>query len=300
MFNELNCEKLEIIKKTLKEKISQDYEGLILAMIFSGSNVYGLNIPESDWDIKGIHSVALYNLIGMKPLVPQSTNGIIEICDYKDKKFDVHSMELGKFCYSCFKGDPASLELLFSTDDIILQSSDAFEMLQNYRNLFLAKKNVIPAYIGYAEAQFKSMSPKFKQCFSGKWHLKLYNDNQFFIDNIEILNTYDYNYKNAMHGIRLMASLKYLLENGEILVKFNEAFPNIGRDIRKGNFTMMEIIKMAYQYMKDIKVLEEKSTLKQESNFDSINNLLYNLRIKQISNMFDSKIRTFGLLDDWN
>lgn len=107
-----------------------------------GSQAQGTSTPESDIDIKGIYMQDIDDLIsfGYEEFVQVS----------KDESY----YELKRFLELLCTGNPNAIEILFSPEDCILQTSPQFKILYENRYLFLTKK-CYSTFAGYANTQIK-------------------------------------------------------------------------------------------------------------------------------------------------
>lgn len=107
-----------------------------------GSQAYGTAIPTSDIDYKGIYCQDVRDLIGF---------------DYKEQieySKDHTEYEIRRFLQLAQSANPTILELLFSPEDCILQSSPAYELLAMNKQKFLTTA-CANSFGGYAIAQIK-------------------------------------------------------------------------------------------------------------------------------------------------
>lgn len=107
-----------------------------------GSQSYGTAIETSDIDYKGVYLQSISDLVSFR-YKPQ-----IEI--NKDEMY----YEVRRFLELLLTANPTVLELLFSPEDCIMQSSPQFHLLQQHRQKFLTRKCQL-AFGGYAVAQIK-------------------------------------------------------------------------------------------------------------------------------------------------
>ncbi len=108
---------------------------LIIYECISGSKAYGLDIPTSDTDIKGVFLLPKEQFYGMH-YVPQVS----------DASNDVVYYELGRFVELLEKNNPNILELLVTPEDKIIKKHPFLEVL--HPKLFLSKrcKNTFGGY----------------------------------------------------------------------------------------------------------------------------------------------------------
>lgn len=116
-------------------------DGLIFKAIV-GSQSYGTSTPTSDVDLKGVYMQSIDELVGF---------GYKEQVDVgKDETY----YELRRFLQLLQSANPTVLELLYSPEDCILESSHKFDLLVSHRDKFLTQKCVM-SFGGYAVAQIK-------------------------------------------------------------------------------------------------------------------------------------------------
>lgn len=114
----------------------------ILFKAIVGSQSYGTAIEGSDVDVKGVYIQGDDELLGF---------GYMEQMDYgKDECY----YEVRRFLQLLETGNPTVLELLWSPEDCVVDSSAAFGLIVAERDRFLTKKCLM-SFGGYAVAQIK-------------------------------------------------------------------------------------------------------------------------------------------------
>ena len=107
-----------------------------------GSQSYGTSTPASDIDYKGVY---------MQPIDELISFGYKEQIEVgKDECY----YEIRRFIQLLQSANPTVLELLYSPQDCIIQSSPQFELLVKNRDKFLTQKCLL-SFGGYAIAQIK-------------------------------------------------------------------------------------------------------------------------------------------------
>jgi len=114
---------------------------LIIYECISGSRAYGLDLPTSDTDIKGVYILPKDMIYGMK-YIPQVA----------DKTNDTVYYELGRFLELLAKNNPNILELLATPTDKVLIKHPIIDKIKP--SLFLSKK-CKDTFGGYAFSQVK-------------------------------------------------------------------------------------------------------------------------------------------------
>lgn len=115
-------------------------QNLILFEAISGSKAYGLDLPHSDTDIRGVFYLPQAHFYGLN-YIPQVSNETNDEVYY----------ELGRFVELLLQSNPSALELLFSPESCVLYRAPCFELPLR---AFLSKqcKN---SFAGYAMGQIK-------------------------------------------------------------------------------------------------------------------------------------------------
>lgn len=108
-----------------------------------GSRAYGLDLPTSDTDYKGVFKLPLERVV--LPRQPQQID---------DDTNDTVFYEVGRYLDLLFASNPNILELLYVPDEFIITTSPTFDIIKQHRDKFLttAIRNSLG---GYAIAQIK-------------------------------------------------------------------------------------------------------------------------------------------------
>ena len=106
-----------------------------------GSKSYGLDLPTSDTDIKGVFVADMDEFLSFQ-YEDQVNNDSNDITYY----------EIGKFLKLLTKSNPTVLEMLFTSKEYILKSTDIFNTIDSSR--FLSKK-CKESFAGYAMLQIR-------------------------------------------------------------------------------------------------------------------------------------------------
>lgn len=123
----------------------------ILMLSKFGSHLYGTNTENSDTDYKGIYLPTENDMFLCR--VKNTLNNHLESSKVKNTADDIdvelyslqYFMELAKI------GDTTAIDLLHSSGDSLLMTSDLWDMLRQSRSMFYTKK--MKAFAGYAKKQ---------------------------------------------------------------------------------------------------------------------------------------------------
>jgi len=116
---------------------------LILLEAISGSIAYGLNLPTSDTDIRGIYICEQEDLFSDN--YPSQIN---------DEKNDIVFYELGRFLELVKSNNPNILELLNTPEDCIIFKHHLFDYILEHKDSFITK-SCRNSFSGYGIAQIK-------------------------------------------------------------------------------------------------------------------------------------------------
>ena len=216
----------------------------------TGSTAYGLNTENSDVDIKGVYLLPTRKVLEMG-FDPQHTTK-----DHVDPDWVYH--EVGKFMKLVVSGNPTVTELLYLNE--YTELSPIGQMLIDNRDAFLSTKAVMNAYRGYAFSQAKRLNNRTEQGLDG----------------------YDSSLKNRFakhtrHCFRLLMQARQLLETGTLQVK-------VTPEQREYLFAMGEKTadEVVDEFMRQDAEFENiVSVLPDEPDYERLNNLLYEIRMKQ-------------------
>jgi RNA repair pathway DNA polymerase beta family len=117
----------------------------------AGSHLFGLNTPTSDQDFKGVFQANLDAIIlGVDSKNIQVSTNKTDSRNTQDD-VDTELKELRTFIKDCMKGQTYALELLYTPQDKILESSPSWEFIQANRKKL--QPNDLAPFIGYAFGQ---------------------------------------------------------------------------------------------------------------------------------------------------
>lgn len=213
----------------------------------TGSTAYGLATENSDVDIKGVY------LLPTKKILSIGFNPEKTTKDGNDPDWVYH--EVGKFMKLVISGNPTVTELLYLTDYTLL--SPVGEDLIANRSAFLSTPSVMNAYRGYAFSQAKRLNNRTEQGMDG----------------------YDSSLKNRFakhtrHCFRLLMQARQLLETGTLDVR-------VTPEQREYLFAMGEktASEVVDEFMRqDAEFENVKSVLPDQPDYDTLNEVLYNIR----------------------
>lgn len=124
---------------TLADMLQSD----CLLKVIAGSRAYGLSIPTSDTDIRGIYMIPNDYLLGF---------GYRE--QFSQDNNDTIYYELNRFVELLLANNPNIIELLFTPEDKILHFDPRLAPLYDNRNMFLTKQ-IRETFGNYAISQIK-------------------------------------------------------------------------------------------------------------------------------------------------
>ena len=221
LYNATTAERNEAVKNSEEfKKIFENTKPMIVA--YGGSYAYGLQLPDSDVDIRGIAYNSPEEILGMKPDFEQYRDGTSDVCIYSFHKM----MRLLTQC------NPNTIEILGLRPTELLYCDEMGKLIIDNKNLFLSKK-AIGTFGNYAEAQLNRLINK-----SGRTKKEVAENEARSIAKASA-------HISKRYGIELVDSVD---KNGEVLINFKT-----GHHIPIGDFcsAVSEIMQINNDY-KDI------------------------------------------------
>lgn len=123
----------------------------IIFMSFHGSHLYGLNRPESDIDVKAVYAPSKTDL-----LLGRATKTYNHKNDDLDIELELKS--LPSFLLSAESCDTNCIDLLFTPDSMVLNTTDVWNTIKLHRELLLSK--TMKGMIGYIKTHTHKYSNK--------------------------------------------------------------------------------------------------------------------------------------------
>jgi len=203
-------------------KTNMVYEAIV------GSRGYGINNPDSDYDLAGI-------VIPSKSIVFPNSVGIIEgfgteqkkfdqfrseKVNYADKEFELTIYNIVRFCDLIYNGNPNIIEILFVSQECITHITGVGNILRDNRKLFL-HKGLYHKFINYAKSQLHKMSSPNRE---GKRK--------------ELYEKWGFDIKFSMNLCRLILEMEQILLEGDLDLRKHSEFL---KSIRRGEMTEQEV-----------------------------------------------------------
>ncbi|MEH1164016.1 nucleotidyltransferase domain-containing protein [Micromonospora sp. CPCC 205539] len=214
----------------------------VLAVVV-GSRAYGLDVPGSDHDRRGVYvppTRAFWHLD--KP--PTHLDG---------PAVEQFSWEFERFCTLALQGNPTVLEVLWSP--LVETVTADGERLLAARQAFLSKR-LAQTYGGYARDQLDRVTARRER-------------------------TGETNHKQAMHMIRLLVAGAHALRTGEILVDVRHLREKL-LTVRRGELPWAEITAWAADLLTDLADASTASTLPEQPDRAAVDRLLTAVRERNL------------------
>lgn len=236
-----------------------------IALVNSGSAMYGSNTKDSDFDCVGI-------VIPPKEcLFPHLTGGYIFGYDTKPKHvfeqwiqhgvvnettgrdYDFTVYNIAKYLALAKDNNPNILEILFASQDCILHSTRVFEYLREHRKEFLSKK-AWHTYKGYAFAQSVKMK---SQTRTGK--------------RADLVKERGFDPKFAAHLVRLVLQVGMILTEGDLDPRRHAEQI---KAVRRGDWTLAQVEEFFQSKLQSLEPLYESSPLPWCADADKVRGML--------------------------
>lgn len=177
------------------------------------------------------------------------------------KEWDCVYYEVRKMIHLLKRGNPNVLSTLWLPEKHILQSSNAWNMILEAKELFVTKQ-AYHAFAGYAASQFKRMD---HLAFNGRMGDK----------RKQLVQKHGYDTKNAAHLIRLLNMAIEFLTEGRMYVERPEA-PEL-LSIKDGAYSLEDIKAKAEVLFQQAKTAYQDSTLPDSPDEREIEELCINI-----------------------
>lgn len=210
----------------------------ILAVVV-GSRAYGLDVPSSDHDRRGVFAAPTRNFWRLdKP--PTHLDGPAE---------EQFSWEIERFCALALQANPTVLEVLWSplTEHITPEG----ERLRALRHAFLSRR-VYETYGNYARDQLDRVAARRAR-------------------------TGETNHKQAMHMIRLLMAGAHVLRTGEVLVDVRHLRDRL-LAVRQGALAWDEVTAWTATLLTDLDQANSETRLPDKPDRDRVDELLMAVR----------------------
>ena len=227
----------------MKDEYNIILEGIV------GSRAYGLDHKDSDTDLKGVYVLPTRDVLSMG-FDKQSTTLV-------HNNPDTTYYEVQRFVELVAGGNPTLLETLYLNE--YTELSPIGQMLIDNRDAFLSTKAVMNAYRGYAFSQTKKLNNRTEQGLDG----------------------YDSSLKNrfakhSRHLYRLLLQCEQLMTTGTLTVRLT---PEQREEcFALGEKAASEVVD--YFMERDSEIEKLSSVLPDEPDYEKLNNLLYEIRMK--------------------
>ena len=123
----------------------------ILMLSKFGSHLYGTNTPDSDEDYKGVYLPSESDMLLCRAKKTFNNKSENEGRKNTADDIDVELYSLQYFLELAKIGDTTAIDLLHSSGESLLMTSDLWDMLRQSRSMFYTKK--MKAFAGYAKKQ---------------------------------------------------------------------------------------------------------------------------------------------------
>jgi len=171
---------------------------------------------------------------------------------------DLVTHSLRKFARLAAKGNPTILLPLFTPDDAIIKNTSFGNFLIKHRDLFITK-SAGRAFQGYLKAQKDRL---------------LGIKGQMRTNRRELVDKYGFDTKYAGHVIRLGYQGVELMTTGLLSLPMKEMHRDTVVKIRMGGLSFEAVMELANRLERELKHALDHSTLPEEANIGSINQLL--------------------------
>lgn len=296
------------------KKLSTD----IIFLTIAGSQLYGLNTPESDTDLRGVMLDPVDSLLGLTNFeqveYKSFDNPISE--KYIVKSDDIQIYGLRKFFKLLLENNPNIIELLFAQSFIsgISTAPSIWYKIEDNRNIFLSQK-IRHTFAGYAYSQLhriknhkrwidhpplKPEPEDFGMILSEKGGTKWTDSNQYnkyqsLLKDYqsylrwqrernpkrkELETKFGYDTKHASHIYRLIFEAQELLQTEYLTLPLRKEYRETVIDIKEGRFDYETILNKSEKLIEELKTIS--SILPYSPDFKAAEQLLIDINKERL------------------
>ncbi|MBI2029171.1 nucleotidyltransferase domain-containing protein [Candidatus Gottesmanbacteria bacterium] len=243
-------------------------------IILSGyrdSIAHNLHIPREKDDLFGIDDVdfmEFYSFPIEYYLSLEGYNRNWEVEEEKHAQTDIVGYEIRKAFYLLQNCNPNVMLFLYNKPEYYQHISRSGELLLKNRELFISKRRIKEAFVGYANDQLNRLIHGAFRGYMGEKRKR-------------IVKEYGYDTKNATTLIRLLRQGREFLDIGELKV-YRDDDRKLLLDVKMGKYSLDKLQKMAKEEFLKVEESYKNSKLPMENNKSKINNLL--VKIIRIEN----------------
>jgi predicted nucleotidyltransferase len=228
----------------------------------SDFDVYGFCIPPKEIVFPHMAG-AIWGFGKYKEGMPRSHFGVYQQHHVHDssarggrgREYDLHVYNIVKYVQLCMECNPNMIDSLFTPEVCVLHCTKIGQFLRDNRKLFL-HQGICERFKGYAYAQIHKMQTKDPDPGSKRAHLR---------------EKYGMDVKFAYHTVRLLNEAEQLLLEGDLDLQRNR---EMLKSIRRGEWTMQQILDYFEKKRIDLETARTKSTLPPTANESTLRDLL--------------------------
>lgn len=249
----------------MQAKIKEQYHKILdekkpILLTVAGSALFGLSSGDkSDRDEIGVYIEDMREVAGFgseQHVVWRSAEARTGNPSEPSKAGDVDLTLYGlrKFLRLALGGNPTVLNVFYAPVATCSILSDVGKALQDLVPSVLSRR-AGNAFLGYLNQQ----------------RLRLLGERgQMRVHRPEVVATYGFDTKYAMHMLRLGIQGKELLQEGKLRIPLAESWQTYLQDVRDGEVPLNSVLDVTEDLEKDIKNLMDSSTLPKEPDFDKV------------------------------
>jgi len=238
---------------------------------FRGSIAHNLHIPREKDDVFGIDDVDYMEFYCFPIEYYLSLEGYQRTQDVEEEKhddIDIVRYEIRKALHLLANCNPNVVQFLYNKPQHYQHISKGAKLLLAQKDIFVNKRRIKEAFIGYAHDQLKRLVRGAFKGYMGEKRKR-------------IVKQFGYDTKNATTLIRLLRQGKEFLQTGMLKV-YRDEDRDLLLDIKRGKYSLDELQVMAKREFAQVEAAYKSSSLPEESNKAKINELL--VKIIKIEN----------------
>jgi uncharacterized protein len=234
-------------RRLLSEIISNDKVALDNEIIRSidGSSLYGTSVSDaSDRDEVGVFVEPIDLVLGFRSMDQYRHRTQPEGVRSGEGDVDLNIYSLRKFMSLAMNGNPSIMMLLFAPEQSLIKITPIGSELQSLAPKIVSKK-AAPRFLGYLQSQMN----------------KLIRQTGEVKARPELIERYGFDTKYAGHAARLALQGIELMDTGRLSLPMEDESRGLVVDIRTGQFSFDETMKMLTSLEDALKAAMDRSTL---------------------------------------
>lgn len=240
-----------------------------LMQAYRGSKAHNLYAsPDEPWSTDDIDLITVYRFPIQYYLTLEGYHKRKETYELMKGAIDEVGYEIRKM-FDMLRGmNPNVINTLYLRKEDYIETSPAWEMIIENRDIFVSKDLILNRFGGYARSQMKRMEESSTKGYKGRLGEK----------RKQIVKKIGYDTKNASHLIRLLRmGIEFLRDGQPVIFRTDDREELLS--IKRGDWKLKDIQKLADETFLEMNKAYSSSSLPSTLSMTDINKLLYEVMV---------------------